>query len=205
MDGGNVPNNQYVTVGNAATVTGISERTLRYWIKSGKRGCLVRLADVEALASLTGNAPATSGNDGNAAASAATTASNDPNGNDSGNAAMVSDQGRQQLEVIRDTLLAPLIAQNDRLVAQMTEQAEMIGKLRAERDELQSRLEALERPEGHEARSQTSARTLAMSIANLSQPRSPGGGYGNAARLTTGPRGRLGEGYKGGDIDLPTL
>jgi excisionase family DNA binding protein len=49
----NAANEQYVTVGNAATATGISERTLRYWIKAGKlpatggkRGRLVRLADV---------------------------------------------------------------------------------------------------------------------------------------------------------------
>ena len=33
---GNDNGNQYVTVGNAAEVAGISERTLRYWIKTGK-------------------------------------------------------------------------------------------------------------------------------------------------------------------------
>jgi excisionase family DNA binding protein len=150
-----VPSDQYVTVGNAATATGVSERTLRYWIKSGKlpatggkRGRLVRLADVEALADFTGNTPATSGN---LAGSAVTTAGNTDNGNPdtltAGNAtAIASDQGRQQLAVIRDTLLAPLIAQNDRLVTQVTEQAETIGHLRAERDELRAQLEALQAP-----------------------------------------------------------
>ncbi len=42
---------------------------------------------------------------------------------------------RAQLEAVRDEWLAPL-------VAQITEQAERIGRLEAERDELRARLDA---------------------------------------------------------------
>jgi DNA-binding transcriptional MerR regulator len=159
---GNDNGNQYVTVGNAAEVAGISERTLRYWIKTGKlaatggnRNRLVRLADVQAMAMLTGKTPATN---------ASTTATADPaiaaaddgangndeestTGNDPGNAAMVADSARQQLEVIRDTLLAPLIEQNERLVARIGDLEREAGRLEAERDELRSQLDAIVAPQ----------------------------------------------------------
>jgi len=49
-----------------------------------------------------------------------------------------------QLEVIRDTLLRPLIEQNERQQATMTEQAETIGTVTAERDNERRRREAVE-------------------------------------------------------------
>jgi hypothetical protein len=51
--------------------------------------------------------------------------------------AIVTDAARQQLASIRDEWLAPL-------VAQITTQADRIGHLEAERDELQRRVEAAE-------------------------------------------------------------
>jgi hypothetical protein len=50
----------------------------------------------------------------------------------------------RQLEVVRDTLLRPLIEQNERQQATITAQAETVGRLTAERDALQARLSALE-------------------------------------------------------------
>jgi DNA-binding transcriptional MerR regulator len=159
---GNDNGNQYVTVGNAAEVAGISERTLRYWIKTGKlvatggnRNRLVRLADVQALAMLTGKTPATNPSTTATADPAIATADNDAYGNDEestagndpGNAAMVADSARQQLEVIRDTLLAPLIEQNERLVARIGDLEREAGRLEAERDELRSQLEAIVAPQ----------------------------------------------------------
>ena len=54
-------NTGFATVESAAALAGISARTLRYWIaagklpaRSGKRGRLVRLSDVEQLAVLAG-------------------------------------------------------------------------------------------------------------------------------------------------------
>jgi excisionase family DNA binding protein len=89
---------------------------------------------------------------------------------------------REQLEAIRDEWLAPL-------VAQISEQAEMIGQLReragrlqAERDELRTRLEVLSAsqvvPESQDERS-----TKATSIAFLSRPEGPGGGSGSHPRV----------------------
>lgn len=54
---------EFVSIETAATSTGITSRTIRYWVQagklpatSGKRGRLVRLGDVEALSALTGRA-----------------------------------------------------------------------------------------------------------------------------------------------------
>jgi DNA-binding transcriptional MerR regulator len=155
---GNDNGNQYVTVGNAAEVAGISERTLRYWIKTGKlaatggnRNRLVRLADVQAMAMLTGKTPATNASTTATADPAIAAADNDTYGNDEestagngpSNGAMVADSARQQLEVIRDTLLAPLIEQNERLVARIGDLEREAGRLEAARDELRSQLEAI--------------------------------------------------------------
>ena len=107
------------------------------------------------MAMLTGKTPATN---------ASTTATADPAiaaaddgaygndeestaGNDPGSAAMVADSARQQLEVIRDTLLAPLIEQNERLVARIGDLEREAGRLEAERDELRSQLEAIVAPQ----------------------------------------------------------
>src|SRR5919202_2293937 len=110
---GNDNGNQYVTVGNAAEVAGISERTLRYGIKTGKlaatggnRNRLVRLVDVQAMAMLTGKTPATNASTTATADPAIAAADDGANGNDEestagndpGNAAMVADSARQQLE-----------------------------------------------------------------------------------------------------------
>lgn len=59
-------NDELVAIGRAAKATGISERTLRYWIANGKltatpgsRGRRVWLSEVRRLAELTGKTPAT--------------------------------------------------------------------------------------------------------------------------------------------------
>jgi len=54
------------------------------------------------------------------------------------------DEARLQLETIRDTLLRPLIEQNERQQATITEQAEAVGRLTAERDALERRVRDLE-------------------------------------------------------------
>jgi DNA-binding transcriptional MerR regulator len=158
---GNDNGNQYVTVGIAARSAGIPERTLRAWINAGKlpatpgkRGRLVRLADVRDLAALTGRDSAGQEDTTATATSAAGNAGDEPHGNDEepiagndhGKSAMVADTARQQLETLRDTLLAPLIEQNERLVARIGELEREAGQLESERDALRSRLEALESP-----------------------------------------------------------
>ena len=137
------PSDEYLTVESAGSAAGISPRTLRSWIKGGKlpatagpRGTLVRLGDVLALADLTGRtspqAAATrqaAGHSATSATSAAGSAGNVADGGDNAPTAAVSPAARSQLEAIRDEWLAPL-------VAQIREQAEEIGALRAERDAL---------------------------------------------------------------------
>ena len=125
---------EYLAVGNAAALAGIPERTLRYWIASGKlpattgkRGKLLRLADVERVAALAGRAAATPTPQPAANGIAA----------DLAGEVAATDAARRQLEAIRDEWLLPL-------VEQIREQAERIGQLQAERDALAARLEALQ-------------------------------------------------------------
>jgi hypothetical protein len=77
--------------------------------------------------------------------------------------ALVEDQTRRQLEVLRDTLVLPLIDQNRALHDEVGSVREALGRererreqLERERDELQARLEALEASETHETRSPAS-------------------------------------------------
>lgn len=137
---------EYLAVGNAAALAGIPERTLRYWITSGKlpattgsRGKLVRLADVQRLAALAGRSAATT---------TPATAANGIAAEVAGDVAatLVPDQARQQLEAIRDEWLLPLVEQirtlereNGRLEqerntmqAQQEEAAATTARLRAE-------------------------------------------------------------------------
>jgi len=123
----------YATVKIAAATTGVSARTIRYWITSGKlpavagsSGKLVLLADVERLA---GHRRQPDGN-GNLAEPVAT--------------ATTTDVAAHQLEVIRDTLIKPHLETIERQAATIAKQAETVGKLTAERDALQARLSDLE-------------------------------------------------------------
>ncbi len=133
----------HVTVEAAGKLTGISSRTLRHWIASGKlstiagkRGKLVSMGEVEHLARLVGkslgnstspeNNPATvaEGIAGNVADSSTATV-------------LVSAAARLQLATIRDEWLAPLVArigelerENGRLTAATAAKDETISELR---------------------------------------------------------------------------
>jgi hypothetical protein len=123
----------YATVKIAAAITGVSARTIRYWITSGKlpavagdSGKLVLLADVERLA---GHRRQADGNGNVAEPSTVATA---------------GDGATQQLEAIRDTLIKPHLETIERQAATIAEQAETVGRVTAERDVLQRRVDALE-------------------------------------------------------------
>jgi len=125
---------QYITVEAAATSTGVSARTIRFWIANGKlpataekRGKLVRLADVTTLAEVTGRtiSPEQNQNDPAIATAVAT----------AGSAAVVPSPDAQALEMIRDEWLRPLIAEIGDL-------REELGKVKAERDAAVERLSA---------------------------------------------------------------
>jgi excisionase family DNA binding protein len=77
--------------------------------------------------------------------------------------ALVEDQTRRQLEMLRDTLVMPLIHQNQQLHREVGELRERAGRLEAERDaamrerdELRMHLDARESPEARENPSQDS-------------------------------------------------
>lgn len=89
--------------------------------------------------------------------------------------ALVSDAARQQLAAIRDEWLAPL-------VAQLTEQAETIGRLTAERDELRERLAAAEAEKVAPAPPQPRSAEEAPPAPD-SAPVAPGGVQGFWARV----------------------
>lgn len=141
---------EYLAVESAGNIAGISPRTLRYWIKGGKlpaiegpKGKLVKLADVLAIAEMTGKRPQpvaderqTAGNADEAARSAA-----DPAGNATGNTAealpAISPQATAQLAAIRDEWLAPLV---DRIGTLERE----LGRVEQERDTLRAEVERLQ-------------------------------------------------------------
>jgi len=123
----------YATVKIPAAVTGVSARTIRYWITSGKlpavagdSGKLVLLADVERLA---GHRRQADGN-GNVAEPVAV--------------ATAGDGATQQLEVIRDTLIKPHLEMIERQAATIAEHAETVGRVTAERDQAQHDRDALQ-------------------------------------------------------------
>lgn len=190
---GNDNSNQCVTVGNAANAAGIPERTLRVRINSGtlpatpgKRGRLVRLADVRDLAALTGRDTTSRQATSAMATSVAGNAKSAPGGkgeeatagNDPDKPAMVAEAARQQLEMIRDTLLAPLIEQNECLVACIGEFEREGGRLESERAAPQAQLDALRSPESNPG----SIDETAKSIAFLDLLRSRGGDSGEEGR-----------------------
>ncbi len=133
----------HVAIEVAGKAAGIPARTLRHWVASGKlsaiagkRGKLVSMREVEQIAVLVGkpvgNTETPSGNPATFADKVA-----DKVAEAVADTAIVTDAARQQLASIRDEWLAPL-------VAQITEQAERIGRLEQEREELRRRAEAAE-------------------------------------------------------------
>jgi DNA-binding transcriptional MerR regulator len=138
----------HVAVEVAGKAAGIPARTLRHWVASGKlsaiagkRGKLVSMREVEQIAALVGkpvgkpvgNAETPSGNPATFADEVAGKVAEAV-----ADTAIVTDAARQQLASIRDEWLAPL-------VAQITEQAQAIGRLELERDQLRAEVEALRR------------------------------------------------------------
>jgi len=127
-----------VTTEEAARRAGVSPRTIRRWIQRGvlpatvtPDGYLIAAGDLGSAAAGAGQGPRPRSH---AVTDAATSAATDT---DMATPVIVNPTARAQLEAIRDEWLAPL-------VAQITTQAEQIGHLEAERDELQRRVEAAE-------------------------------------------------------------
>jgi excisionase family DNA binding protein len=119
-----------ITTEEAARRAGVSPRTIRRWIQRGilpatvtPDGYLIAVGDL-------GSAAAGAGQRSRPRGHAATDT-------DMATPVIVNPTARAQLEAIRDEWLAPL-------VAQITTQAERIGHLEAERDELRRRVEVAE-------------------------------------------------------------
>ncbi len=134
----------YVAVEVAGKAAGIPARTLRHWISTGKlsaiagkRGKLVSMGEVARLAVLVGkpvgNAETPPGNPATLADQVAGKVAETI-----ADTSIVTDAARQQLASIRDEWLAPM-------VAKITDQAQTIGRLEAERDQLRHEVEKLGR------------------------------------------------------------
>jgi len=104
---------------------------------SGKRGLLIRRADVIELGKITGHF-SEYGETGNVSGNVSPGPSG--NGEEIPDASVVRVDTERQLEIIRDTLLRPLIEQNERQQALITGQSETIGYLRAGLDQAGLRL-----------------------------------------------------------------
>lgn len=133
----------YVAIEYAGKVADISPRTLRHWVKvgklpaiPGKRGKLVSMREVERLAALVGKEPGKEETDSANPARSADTVAGNVADSLAESSALETTAG-QQLAAIRDQWLAPL-------VAQIAEQAERIGRLEAEKEDLRRRAEVAE-------------------------------------------------------------
>jgi excisionase family DNA binding protein len=128
----------------AANSAGISARTIRYWVKSGKlpatqgkRGRLVNYDDVQQILALTGRR---SGNPDGDSTSAVR-----PSGNLAGNDAIASMSGGlpEGLALLRDEWLMPLVNENGKLHEQIGALQRDLEVERQERKALESELEAI--------------------------------------------------------------
>ena len=127
-----------VSVTDAATILGISEAGVRKRIQRGQlTGQKVNGSWMLALPrdSVTGQ-PVTVSRDRPITSHTAE--------RDNGTGVTSTEQGQRQLETLRDTLLKPHLELIERQQVMLTEQAERIGRLGAERDAISARLSALE-------------------------------------------------------------
>jgi len=150
----------YVSVEDAGKLLGVSSRTVRNWIASGKlpaisgnRGRLVARADLLRIGALTGKVPEMP--EDASISERPSDASSTELPEASSVASVVT--ARSQLEAIRDEWLAPL-------VAQISDQAETIGRVTAERDQarIQAEMAALEREQIQAERDALQARMSAL-------------------------------------------
>ena len=161
----------HVAIEVAGKAAGIPARTLRYWVASGKlsaiagkRGKLVSMRKVAYLAALVGKQVGNANSvDGNPATFADEVAGNVADR--LADTALVTAAARQQLGAIRDEWLAPL-------VAQLTEQAQTIGRLEAERADLRRQLAEAQSapPAAPQARTAEEARPALDSAPNAPAP-----------------------------------
>lgn len=135
---------QHVTVALAGQMTGIPERTIRRWIRDGKlpavagqRGSLVALGDVQRMAALTGRDAATAGHtiimSGQPANPVGRVSESLP--------ATVTTE--DQFAIIRDTLLRPLIEQNERQQETISGLSLEVGQLRERAEQQEKTIAAL--------------------------------------------------------------
>lgn len=128
----------FISIEAAANSTGITSRTIRYWISngklsctSGKRGRLVRLSDIEQIKEITGR---NSGNTDHRHPE--TTSAGNAAGNPPGSVSTTSVIGPNGLSLdlmhIRDHLLAPLLDQYAILDQEKTVLATEVGELRSD-------------------------------------------------------------------------
>jgi len=188
---------QYVAVAMAGKMTGIPERTIRHWVTTGKlsaiageRGRLVRLEDVHRIAIMTGKLPGPLPTEMGAATLAGNPASGVGNVADGSTIVEVSASTNHQLEVIRDTLLRPLIEQNERQQERIAEQAETIGRIAAEVEHERQRAAAAE-VEHDELREvlrrraeAAESRLSALEVQQVESPDEPENAAPEAVRLT---------------------
>ncbi len=132
----------YLAVHLAAQLAGVSERTLRHWIKRGKvpsiagnRGALVRLADVRGVADLAGMTRQES-------------ATLPSDSEDSHLAEYLADSGRQEtaLETTREDQTPALLAVIEAAYAgQLAAKDDLIAELRRRAEVAEERAAQLER------------------------------------------------------------
>lgn len=128
----------------AARSTGITSRTLRYWVSSGKlpvttgkRGRLVSIDDVRRIAALTGRV--------NEKPKASDISPGNPSGLVAGSGTSISAIAPEALTTLRDEWLMPLVRENGDLQRQI---GRLEAELRIERDLHAATLATLAKSEG---------------------------------------------------------
>jgi len=186
------PGSNWVKMREVAQLLGMSERAARDWVdryQIPKRGSRPVFVDADVIGKQMrslGKFPGSARNSPEDSSEVPGSASEPIETRyRMGDAPVILDPERQ-LEVIRDTLLRPLIEQNERLQSRLEEQAETIGKMHAaqeqarikeeiarlerqqieaERDALEVRLSALETPQAESPMQPSSAPQTATGAA----------------------------------------
>jgi len=173
-----VPGSQWVKMREAAQLLGMSERAARDWVdryqipKRGSRPVFVD-ADVigkqmRSLGKFPGSPRKPPENPSEVPGSASEPMEAQYRTDD----APVALDAERQLEVIRDTLLRPLIEQNERLQSRLEERAETIGKMQAAQEQARVK-EEIARLERQQIEAERDALQVRLSARAVEQEHPP--------------------------------
>jgi len=172
------PGSNWVKMREAAQLLGMSERAARDWVdryqipKRGSRPVFVDADVIRKQMRSLGKFPGSPRNSPEDPSEVPGSASEPIEAQYRVNDAPVALDAERQLEVIRDTLLRPLIEQNERLQSRLEEQAETIGKMHAAQEQAQIK-EEIARLERQQIEAERDALQVRLNARDVEHEESP--------------------------------